>query len=242
MLKNVAGALKKGGRFIGVIPNSKVLTERIMAKGKAPANGTKSKISNADTLNYDEEDDWNPEKPAEDGEDNWDPEKPTASGPPPADDSDDDWDPEKPSNDIEDVAAKKDPREDEQPLTEPTPAEPIEWGNDIYHVKYPGSAPKDGIWRPMYGWKYFFFLDEAVDEVPEYIVPWEGFRALALEYNLELQISKPLPDMWEDYRNDHELRFLSQRMKVVDEDGRFNVSEQEMEASGFYSSFCFYKV
>ncbi len=34
MLKNVAGALKKGGRFIGCIPNSHVISARVEAFNK----------------------------------------------------------------------------------------------------------------------------------------------------------------------------------------------------------------
>ena len=52
-----------------------------------------------------------------------------------------------------------------------------EWGNSIYRVRFPGDTPKDGIFRPPYGWKYSFFLEEAVEEIPEYVVPWEAFRA-----------------------------------------------------------------
>lgn len=51
-----------------------------------------------------------------------------------------------------------------------------EWGNSLYRVRFSGPAPKDGMFRPPFGWKYSFFLEEAV-EVPEYVVPWEAFRA-----------------------------------------------------------------
>ena len=51
-----------------------------------------------------------------------------------------------------------------------------EWGNSLYRIRFSGPAPKDGMFRPPFGWKYSFFLEEAV-EVPEYVVPWEAFRA-----------------------------------------------------------------
>ena len=54
-----------------------------------------------------------------------------------------------------------------------------EWGNSIYRIRFPGETPKDGIFRPPYGWKYSFFMEEAVEEVPEYVVPWEAFRGFA---------------------------------------------------------------
>lgn len=65
------------------------------------------------------------------------------------------------------------PNDDQQPAV-------AEWGNSIYQVRFPGDTPPDGIFRPPYGWKYSYFLEEAVEEVPEYVVPWEAFRAYAI--------------------------------------------------------------
>ena len=50
------------------------------------------------------------------------------------------------------------------------------WGNSVYRIRFPGDTPQDGVFRPPYGWKYSFFMEEAVEEVPEYVVPWEAFR------------------------------------------------------------------
>jgi mRNA (guanine-N7-)-methyltransferase len=52
-----------------------------------------------------------------------------------------------------------------------------EWGNSIYRVRFSGPTPKDGMFRPPFGWKYSYFMEEAVEEIPEYVVPWEAFRA-----------------------------------------------------------------
>ncbi|KAB8345979.1 hypothetical protein FH972_023031 [Carpinus fangiana] len=252
MLKNVSGALKKDGRFLGVIPNSDVLAARMMSdrvKHK-PASKTKSKPDAG--LNYDDDDnggdDWDPEKPA-DGtdDDDWDPEKPAdAVKPTAADASDDDWDPEKPADEAVTAPDANGKASDATPSETNGAATPgaksIEWGNSIYRVKFPGNAPKDGVFRPMFGWKYFFFLEEAVEEVPEYVVPWEGFRALALEYDLELRYQKPFSEVWEEYKDDPELAPLSERMKVrAPYRGPLMVSKEELEAASFYHAFCFYK-
>ena len=53
---------------------------------------------------------------------------------------------------------------------------PVEWGNEIFRVRFPGQTPKDGVFRPPFGWKYSYFMEEAVEEIPEYVVPWEAFR------------------------------------------------------------------
>ncbi|KAH8776396.1 mRNA capping enzyme-domain-containing protein [Diaporthe sp. PMI_573] len=129
--------------------------------------------------------------------------------------------------------------EKEEGEAEPT----AEWGNDIYRVRFPGKTPEDGIFRPPFGWKYNFFLHEAVEEVPEYVVPWEAFRALAEDYNLELQYHKSFSDIWKTEKDDPTLGPLSERMGVRQRHGgELLVSPEEMEAASFYVGFCFYKV
>lgn len=228
MLKNIAGALKKGGRFLGVMPNSDVISARVKkAHQKDEPNGNASVNAHGGDA---DEDDWDPERPAakEDAEDDdWDPEKP-ANGDEPAEA--DEWDPEK-------------PLDPEKPKTPPKELPPLEWGNTIYTVKFPQTRPlpPDGVFRPPYGWKYFYYLEEAVN-VPEYVVPWEGFRALAEDYGLELQYRKPFNEVWEEEKDDAILGPLSERMGVRGRDGRVNVTAEEMEAASFYHAFCFYKI
>ncbi|KAF2227613.1 S-adenosyl-L-methionine-dependent methyltransferase [Elsinoe ampelina] len=234
MLKNVAGALKKGGRFLGVMPNSDVLSAHV-EKHLKPSGGADDSWGPEKPIAAADDDDWDPEKPSAPvaDDDDWDPEKPSA---PVADD--DDWDPEKPAEKSAEQLATN------GHATKP-PADllPLEWGNSIYKVKFTQarSLPTDGVFRPPYGWKYFFYLEEAVD-VPEYVVPWEGFRALAEEYGLELQFRKSFSEIWEDNKDDRELSFLADKMGVRSRDGKFLVSADEMEAASFYHAFCFYKI
>lgn len=193
MLKNVAGALKKGGRFIGCIPNSDVLSEKVMQFNERMA-AKKKKSEEAE-----------------------------ANG-------------ESSETKVEEGEAEDDREEGEAEET-------AEWGNSIYRVRFPGDTPTDGIFRPPYGWKYNYFLDEAVEEVPEYVVPWEAFRAIAEDYNLEMQYHKPFLDIWEAEKDDEVLGPLSERMGVRERGrGPLLVSEQEMDAASFYVAFCFYKV
>lgn len=185
MLKNVACALKKGGRFIGCIPNSDVISSKVEEFNKQAEEQRKSREARGDK-----------EEPVEDGE-------------------------------VEEGEAEA----------------TAEWGNDIYRVRFPGKTPDDGIFRPPFGWKYNFFLHEAVEEVPEYVVPWEAFRALAEDYNLELQYHKSFSSVWETEKDDPELGPLSERMGVRERGGGpLLVTPEEMEAASFYVAFCFYKV
>ncbi|KAI1198845.1 mRNA capping enzyme [Nemania serpens] len=181
MLQNVSSALKKGGRFIGCIPNSDVISNRVTEFNERIAK------KKEDTPDKDEE----------------------------------------PSEDKEEGEAE----------------ETAEWGNELYRVRFPGKTPEDGIFRPPFSWKYSFFLDEAVEEVPEYVVPWEAFRAIAEDYNLELQYHQSFREIWEAEKDDHILGPLSERMGVRGRGrGPLLVSPEEMEVANFYVAFCFYKV
>ncbi|KAI1205473.1 guanine-N(7)-methyltransferase [Annulohypoxylon truncatum] len=194
MLQNVSGALKKGGRFIGCIPNSDVIGERVVKFNDWLAKKQKAEAAK--------------EKEA----------------PPPKDE------------DKEDGEEKEEGEEGEAEET-------AEWGNDLYRVRFPGKTPADGIFRPPFGWKYSFFLDEAVEEVPEYVVPWPAFRAIAEDYNLELQYHQKFDEIWEAEKDDHILGPLSERMGVRERGrGPLLVSPEEMEVASFYLAFCFYKV
>ena len=223
MLRNVAGALKKGGRFIGCIPNSDVLSAKVVEHHKANGAG----VSNSNGIT--EDDDDLPTFPSDD-EDEWDPEKPIEDPKPKKDES------------KENGKGKAKEGEEAQEDGE-VEEEGFEWGNSIYRVKFPGKTPADGAFRPPFGWKYFYFLEEAVEEVPEYVVPWEAFRALAEDYNLELQYRKPFGEVWDELKDDRELRPLSEKMGVRDRTtGRLLTKEEELDAADFYHAFCFYKV
>lgn len=260
MLRNVAGSLKKGGRFMGVIPNSAVLTEKVLEHHKMVAE--KKALEPAGDADDGE---WDPERSLDDSskkpangfpsaandadDDDWDPEKSLDKRPdaengtirPPWDD-DDEWDPEK-SLDVPEPETKPAEAEETAKAEEKKKQEGFEWGNTIYRVKFPGATPADGVFRPPFGWKYFYFLEEAVEEVPEYVVPWEAFRALAEEYNLELQYRKPFAEVWDEEKDDPFLGPLSERMGVRGrERGPLLISKEEMEAASFYHAFCFYKV
>ncbi|KAL4932793.1 mRNA capping enzyme-domain-containing protein [Aspergillus undulatus] len=168
MLRNVAGCLKKGGRFLGVCPNSDVISSEVAKFHTKRKEGEAAKKEDVEP---------------EDGE-----------------------------------------VEDDEKMAE--------WGNSIYRVRFPGATPEDGVFRPPFGWKYSYFMEEAVEEIPEYVVPWEAFRALTEEYNLELQYRKPFLDVWRDEKNDSELGPLSERMGVRDRaTGDLLMTEAEKEAA-----------
>ncbi|EWC46916.1 hypothetical protein DRE_03928 [Drechslerella stenobrocha 248] len=123
------------------------------------------------------------------------------------------------------------------------------FGNSLYKVSFPQTEasrtlPEDGTWRPAWGWKYSFFLEESVEDVPEYVVPWEAFRGLAYEFNLKLEYKRLFEDIWKDEKDDEILGPLSEKMGVKSRDGsgEMMVQGEEWEACKIYMGFCFRKI
>jgi mRNA (guanine-N7-)-methyltransferase len=46
----------------------------------------------------------------------------------------------------------------------------LDFGNEVYNIRFEERERK-----PVFGHRYFFFLQDAVDNVPEYIVRWDNF-------------------------------------------------------------------
>ncbi|KAK9457197.1 mRNA capping enzyme-domain-containing protein [Dipodascopsis uninucleata] len=118
-----------------------------------------------------------------------------------------------------------------------------EWGNSVYRVKFFNDPPRNGIFRPPFGQRYSFFLTDAVDDVPEYVVPFEIFRAMAEDYKLELIYRKGFHEMFEDETSEiPELFDLCRRMKVIKDDGSYGIEGDQREAAGLYLAFAFEKL
>ncbi|KAK9485568.1 mRNA capping enzyme-domain-containing protein [Lipomyces starkeyi] len=118
-----------------------------------------------------------------------------------------------------------------------------EWGNSVYSVRFYNDPPRNGIFRPPYGQRYSFFLEDAVEDVPEYVVPFEIFRAMAEDYKLELIYRKGFHDVFEDETSEHpELFDICRRMGVTNQDGSYGIEGDQREAAGFYLAFAFEKL
>lgn len=118
----------------------------------------------------------------------------------------------------------------------------LEFGNTKYHVKFEQRDKK----KP-FGDKYTFFLDDAVDEVPEYVVDWDQFQSLAWEYGLELVFKQTMAEVWSSHRSIPEFENLARRMKVSanprrDVDRPAEMDDDLWEATTLYLAFAFRKV
>ena len=243
MLRNVAGSLKKGGRLIGVVPNSDAISERVVAWWKSHDQGKAAGPEDQTGVTEENQSIVNSMNTA-DG---------SASS----------------HHSSATINGFSEQHTNNPSSTSSSSNSAPSWGNTLYTVRFNDPPPRDGIFRnPPFGWKYMYWMCEAVD-VPEYVVPWEAFRALAEGFNLEMRYRKPFLDVWEAEVGDYqqierrkkkrggdgigsadddkqrgEMRRLAVRMGVLKEESgdELCLSDEEREAVRFYHAFCFVKV
>jgi hypothetical protein len=52
----------------------------------------------------------------------------------------------------------------------PPDSEDLSFGNSVYKIRF-----EERNSRPLFGHRYYFYLQDAVENVPEYIVDWDNF-------------------------------------------------------------------
>lgn len=117
------------------------------------------------------------------------------------------------------------------------------FGNSLYHVRFEKDPPEDGVFREPFGNRYDYFLKDAVDDVPEYVVPFEYFRLLCEDFGLILKFKKGFIDIF----NQEIPKYFSKLNKnLVDgmkrADGKYGAEGDEKEAIAFYIGFVFEKL
>jgi mRNA (guanine-N7-)-methyltransferase len=118
----------------------------------------------------------------------------------------------------------------------PPDAAPLEFGNSVYKIRFEQRQPK-----PVFGHRYWFFLQDAVDDVPEYVVRWESFTGMAEEYGLRLLYKQEFHQVFQEHENHPEYGPLMVRMNVVDGKGESQMDEDQWEAANVYLAFAFEK-
>lgn len=117
------------------------------------------------------------------------------------------------------------------------------FGNSLYHVRFQRDPPSDGHFLSPYGNRYDYFLKDAVDDVPEYVVPFETLRLLCEDFGLILKYKQSFPDIFNQEIPKYFGRLnknLVEGMKR--EDGKYGVAGDEKEAVALYIGFVFEKV
>ncbi|KAG6821167.1 hypothetical protein H0H93_005387 [Arthromyces matolae] len=108
----------------------------------------------------------------------------------------------------------------------PSDSTDLSFGNSVYTIKF-----EDRNNRPVFGHKYWFFLQDAVDNVPEYVVHWDNFVELAAEYDLYPVYKEEFHHVFSEHQEHQEFGPLMVRMKVVDANGESAMDEDQWEAA-----------
>ncbi|KPV75839.1 uncharacterized protein RHOBADRAFT_52859 [Rhodotorula graminis WP1] len=83
---------------------------------------------------------------------------------------------------------------------------PLVFGNAVYSVKF-----DEREWPSPYGHRYTFFLQDAVEEVPEYVVYWDNFVSVAAEYGLSPVYCADFSSIFADEQEDPHFATLLRR-------------------------------
>ncbi|KAM0792129.1 hypothetical protein ACM66B_004829 [Microbotryomycetes sp. NB124-2] len=112
----------------------------------------------------------------------------------------------------------------------------LAFGNSVYGIKF-----DQRMWDSPFGHRYTFFLQDAVEEVPEYVVYWEEFVQMAAKYDLSLSYCSDFQQIFAAEKEDPHLSKLLQRMKVVNLHGETDMTVDQWEAATLYLGFAFTK-
>lgn len=129
-------------------------------------------------------------------------------------------------------------------LEETGDAAALEFGNDEYKVEFDIRYAQGDM---PFGNKYHFWLKDAVDNVPEYVVDWRMLESIANELGLHLVYKARFDQILVDGYQNKRLRLLLRRMGVLDQnvtaDGSVapNVTPSLWEACTLYVGFAFQK-
>ncbi|KAH3672060.1 hypothetical protein WICMUC_004461 [Wickerhamomyces mucosus] len=118
------------------------------------------------------------------------------------------------------------------------------FGNSLYRVTFLKNPPSDGHFDNPYGNVYNYFLEDAIDNVPEFVVPFEALRALAEEYGLKLIYKKTFNEMFAEeipkWYNKLNPKIIEGMRRT--KDGGVGVEGDESDATAnFYIAFAFIK-
>jgi mRNA (guanine-N7-)-methyltransferase len=141
---------------------------------------------------------------------------------------------------------------------------PLEYGNNVYRVKF------DTRHRPnadYYGHRYHFYLEDAVGDVPEFVVYWSNFEtcvslalpsspflspwpnlrlisayrpwihSIAKQHNLRLLYKREFHHIYVEESQHPEYGPLLRRMKVVNEREESAMDEEQWDAAGASTPF-----
>ncbi|CAK5279575.1 unnamed protein product [Mycena citricolor] len=118
----------------------------------------------------------------------------------------------------------------------PPDAPELTFGNGVYKIRFAERNHKG-----YFGHKYWFYLQDAVEDVPEYVVHWDNLVQMAAEYGLHPVYKQEFHEVFEDHREHKDFGPLMVKMNVVDANGESAMDEDQWEAANIYIAFAFEK-
>lgn len=112
-------------------------------------------------------------------------------------------------------------------------------GNSLFSLRL--AKPSYGQLGEEFGVRYYFTLEDSVEDCPEFLIPMDVLQVLAEQNSLVLESIMPFNDFYTKYQEYSKYETLLHRMEVVGRDGSF-LSEDEREIAELYLTFCFRKV
>lgn len=119
------------------------------------------------------------------------------------------------------------------------------WGNDIFSISFDPNAEcvkNGGKFTSLVGNQYEFYLSEAVDHIPEYVVPFDMLVDLAKEYGLTLVQREPFLQYFDrKVRASEEILDEAIFKRLTDDNGVPSFSTTQLEVCSIYLAFTFRK-
>lgn len=120
------------------------------------------------------------------------------------------------------------------------PPSSLSFGNNIYKVEFDAeNAENAATEAPPYGLKYTYFLEDAVESVPEWVVQRRTLESIAADVGLHKIYREPFHEIYYAEKDHEHYGPLLERMKVIS--GRDRISKDEWDAAGVYVAFAFEK-
>lgn len=89
----------------------------------------------------------------------------------------------------------------------------VSFGNECYRIEF---DQRYDMGEKPFGNRYRFWLLDAVDNVPEFVVDWAMFERIAEEYGLHVIYKGRFDEILSDGYANRQLRQLLERMQVID--------------------------
>lgn len=121
----------------------------------------------------------------------------------------------------------------------------LRWGNKVYKVEFESDnfVKNEYEWDSPFGQLYTYFLTDAIDNVPEYVIPFETLRSICDDYGLELKMKKSFTQFFADEFPKWMSSLSKNQLEGIRrDDGKYGITGDEKEAAAFfYCVFCFEK-